>query len=387
MSYAPTASAPSIWIRDARYDLSLVMGGALLTLAVAAAVMVHPIWLPIFFWIWIVGFEGSHFWATFSRTYIDKAFRRDNAVVLKRSLMFFVFPIMAVLIDAARGGMVAITAYGAFIFLWSLYHNVRQHFGFVSIYVKKAGMEMDLAKRYRRLIYWAVGAAQIYFAMNLKIPTIYEFMPKINEWPPLAAAVLQTLPIVVSVMAGLYLARLAYTTYRSHGKAALVPAVYVTTCLVFYSTMFYLIAPGEPFFEAPANGAQLFMLIAIMNSLFHNIQYHAIVWHYANRRYTSAAEKKSEGIYGLAQWVNGRALTYIGVALAVGAGFGAIVWSMGDWPSWTGAFTPTGFNAVAYVLYFGIVGHHFYLDQFIWRPSKQPELRSYLDLRNQPSAA
>lgn len=386
MSYAATTPTPSIWIRDARYDLSLVMGGALLTLGVAAAAMIHPVLLPIFFWIWIVGFEGSHFWATFSRTYIDKAFRRDNSAVLKRSLIFFALPVAAVLIDASRGGYAATTAYGAFIFLWSLYHNVRQHFGFVAIYVKKAGLDMGLAKQYRRLIYWAVGAAQIYFAMNLKLPAIYEFMPKMDAWPPIAATLLQTLPMLVSAAAALYLLRLAVRTFLSHGKAALVPAMYVGTCLMFYSTMFYLIAPGEPFFPDPANGAQLFMLIAIMNSLFHNIQYHAIVWHYANRRYTNEATEKSEGIYGLAQWVNGRALTYIGVALAVGAGFGWIVWSMGDWPSVTGAFTPTGFHAVAYVLYFGIVGHHFYLDQYIWRPSKQPELRSYLDLRAQPVA-
>ena len=33
------------------------------------------------------------------------------------------------------------------------------------------------------------------------------------------------------------------------------------------------------------NGAQLLMLLAVMNSLFHNIQYHAIVWIYARRRY------------------------------------------------------------------------------------------------------
>ncbi len=35
---------------------------------------------------------------------------------------------------------------------------------------------------------------------------------------------------------------------------------------------------------------------------------------------------------------------------------------------------------MAYVLYFGIVGHHFYLDQKIWRPSLQKDLSQYLGL-------
>jgi len=381
MTVTTATSHPSIWIRSPGYDLALVMGGALFTLGIAGAVTINPIWLPIFFWIWVVGFEGSHFWATFSRTYIDRAFRHENADVLRRSLIFFALPIAAVFADKGLSTALATTIYGFFIFLWSLYHNARQHYGFVSIYVKKAGMEQSLSSRYRSLIYWAVGATQVYFALNFKTQVAFAGAPKPAEVSTLVGLVLEYGPIVVSTLAGLYLLVLAVKTYASHGKKALVPALYVATCLIFYSTMFYVIAPREPFFSSHVNGAQLFMLIAIMNSLFHNIQYHAIVWHYANRRYSQ--EQHAEGIYGLAQWVNGRATTYMLVALALGAAFGVIVWNMGDWPSWTGNFAASPFNAFAYVLYFGIVGHHFYLDQYIWRPSKQPELRRYLDLRPQ----
>lgn len=381
MTAATATSHSSIWIRNPAYDLSLVMGGAILTLGIAGTVTIHPALLPIFFWIWVIGFEGSHFWATFSRTYIDRAFRQENSLVLNRSLIFFVLPIAAVIADKGLSTTLSTTIYGFFIFLWSLYHNARQHFGFVSIYVKKSGMEQSLSNRYRTLIYWAVGATQVYFALNFKTQVAFAGAPKPDEISPLVGLVLAYGPMTVSVLAGLYLFNLATKTYASYGKKALVPALYVATCLIFYSTMFYVIAPREPFFSAHANGAQLFMLIAIMNSLFHNIQYHAIVWHYANRRYTQ--EQQAKGVYGLAQWVNGRAATYILVALLLGAVFGAIVWNMGDWPSWTGNFVASPFNAIAYILYFGIVGHHFYLDQYIWRPSRQPELRQYLNLRPQ----
>jgi hypothetical protein len=368
-----TAAHNKKWIRSAGYDLSFVMGGALFTLAVAALVVLRPSLLPLLFWAWLICFEGSHFWATYTRTYIDSAFKRENANVLARSVVFFIFPILAVTADKMFQTTQIILSYGFIIFIWSLYHNVRQHYGFVSIYIKKSGMPQILSDHYRSLIYYSVCAAQLFFAVNYKTPSAYHTQWQNHHW---IALMLFGLPMVVSLLSSIYLLLLAIKTYRNYGAEALVPALYVGICLVFYSAMFYIIAPKEPLFVAHANGAQFFMLITIMNSLFHNIQYHAIVWHYASRRYQKGTTDK----YGLAQLINSKAFTYMITALLLGASFAWIVWKMGDWPSWTGHFAVAPFNAVAYILYFGIVGHHFYLDQYIWKPSKQPELRSYLSL-------
>jgi len=139
--------------------------------------------------------------------------------------------------------------------------------------------------------------------------------------------------------------------------------------------MFYVVAPREPFFASPANGAQKLMLLAVMNSLFHNIQYHAIVWHYSAKRY------RSDQQFGWAARFNRSTANYVGISLLMGAAFGVIVWNMHDWPWITGGYTPAAaFPAIPYIFFFGIIGHHFYLDQRIWRPSKQQDLRQYLGL-------
>jgi hypothetical protein len=361
----------SIWIRNPTFDLSLVMGGALLTLLLPLVVRAVPAWLPLIFWTWVVVFEGSHFWATYSRTYLDSAFRSENGALLRWSGVFFLLPASMVALRAVTDSSWPTDLYGYLIFWWSLYHNVRQHYGFVSIYSKKSGNPPALVKQYRRLIYWAIAGAQIYFALVIKTELALSVAP-FRAWPELVQGMLTWGPPTVSGLAALGLGLLAARSFRAGGKGALLPALYTATCLVFYAVMFFVVAPREPFFSGATNGAQRLMLIAVMNSLFHNIQYHAIVWHYSARRYR-------EGSFGFAQRINGTTPGYLAAAVVMGLGFAGIVVGLNDWPTPFGHQAAAGeFPAVAYVLFFGIIGHHFYLDQKIWRPSRQVDLAGYL---------
>ncbi len=155
---------------------------------------------------------------------------------------------------------------------------------------------------------------------------------------------------------------------------------YSLVCWVFYTVMFYGVAPQEPFFPAAQNGAQSLMLLAIMNSLFHNIQYHAIVWTYSKKRYIENTEKLSTDLLGLASRVNGSFTGYATASLFMGSVFAWIVNGLADWPNWQGVGPLHEMNALSYVLFFGIIGHHFFLDQMIWRPSHQKDLRHYFRL-------
>src|SRR5262249_12601719 len=154
-----------------------------------------------------------------------------------------------------------------------------------------------------------------------------------------------------------YLGRLAMSRVGTKG---FVPVLYLIVCLLFYSTMFYIVAPIDRFLQNPATGVQMLILIAVMNSLFHNIQYHAIVWHYGQSRYNS-----NESTFGPAKWINGKTSHYLAVGLALGLVFGFIGWNVGDWPGFDGHPNPAPY-AIAYILFLGIIGHHFYLDQRIW---------------------
>lgn len=369
-----------IWIRGPRFDLTFVMGGAVLTLLLPVLAALHPEFLPAVFWIWLIGFEGSHFWATFSRTYFDTRFRKENSGLLLGSLVFFLFPALAVVIRATTKSAWVTDLYGYFIFLWSLFHNARQHFGFLSIYARKSGNSEALVTAYQRVIYLAIVGAQIYFAAHFKTELALP-VAAFHQWPAAAQALLTYGPFAITGLAAIQLVFLARQTFAEAGKNALIPALYTTVCLVFYSVMFYVVAPREPFFTRPVNGAQKLMLLAVMNSLFHNIQYHAIVWHYSTKRYRSDAH------FGLAGHFNRGTASYLGVALFMGVVFGLIVWNMHDWPWITGVYTPgTEFPALAYILFFGIIGHHFYLDQKIWRPSRQQDLQRYLGLAPAPAS-
>ncbi|MAE73099.1 MAG: hypothetical protein CL675_03315 [Bdellovibrionaceae bacterium] len=363
-------SNPKLWIRNPGYDLGLVTGGALFTLLVAALAFSQPTWLPVFFWIWVVAFEGSHFWATWSRTYFDKKYRSENKSVLVGSLVFFLAPALALYFDGSNGVAYA-TLYGFFIFVWSLYHNARQHFGFMSIYSGKAEISPSLKSKMTLALYMAVCFAQAHFLLNFKIQGVFG-LAAASEVSPTLNFLVDQLPKLLSGVAFIYWIKLAFEAKSEAGEKFFMPIFYIGICLLFYTSMFYFIAPNDQFVQN-LNGAETLMLIAIMNSLFHNIQYHAIVYHYGKKRY----EGNQKG-FGWAAWINKSSLSYMGFALLLGLAFGAIVWNVGDWPSPLGQWTQPSMRSWAYVLFFGIIGHHFFLDQVIWRPSKSKELKSYL---------
>ncbi|MCB0356124.1 MAG: hypothetical protein KDD40_03910, partial [Bdellovibrionales bacterium] len=192
------------WLKNPSFDLLFITGGAFFTLFIAAMVFQWPLLLPVFFWIWIIGFEGSHFWATFSRTYIDKKFRSEQKTVLSTSLVFFLFPALALALDQAQQHISFTVIYGYFIFVWSLYHNARQHYGFLSIYSQKAQIPSDLKAKMVRTMYWTIGIAQIYFLLNFKTVLVFKINPIASYSPELSFVLLQ-LPIIISLALFSYL--------------------------------------------------------------------------------------------------------------------------------------------------------------------------------------
>lgn len=369
------------WLFSPKFDLLLVTGGAFFTLLIAATAFQVPQLLPLFFWIWVIAFEGSHFWATFSRTYIDKKFRAENSSVLYGSLIFFVFPALAVFLDMNQEDVSFKTLYGFFIFIWSLYHNARQHYGFLSIYTGKAQIPDNLKEKMVRTLYLGVATAQIYFLLNFKTPLAFG-MQSLNIENPSLNFLVSKFPMIFSAVVFLYLLYLTRETVTKVGSSSLISLYYIATCWIFYSAMFYYIAPQDHFFKN-ASGGETLMLIAIMNSLFHNIQYHAIVWYYGNKRFNE--NNSSENKFGIARFVNYKTQNYLAFSILLGFVFGLIVWNVGDWPDFRGSWDNVTSYNWAYILFFGIIGHHFYLDQKIWRPSKSKELRSYLNLSKLPS--
>jgi hypothetical protein len=358
------------WIRNPFFDYSFIMGGAIFTLIVAYLSFLFPNMVPIFFWCWVILFEGSHFWATYSRTYIDVKYRRENSKVLFSSLLFFIFPMIALLLERTFSGISFTTYYGFFIFIWSLYHNAKQHYGFLSIYAAKIKLEKDEKSKMKNALYGVIIFSQIYFLLNFKLQGTFSMSSPLL-WSPFLVFLTTKLFYILTACGALYFIYQVSKLQKKYGAKILPILSYITVCLIFYSVMFYYIASADEFILN--NGVSVLILIAIMNSLFHNIQYHAIVWHYGQARYNNDVTEK----YGIAKFVNGKTINYLLVALLLGCVFGFIVWNVGSSPNIDGTFSGKSYDW-AYVLFFGIIGHHFYLDQKIWKPSSQSELRSYL---------
>lgn len=344
------------WIRTPFFDFSFIMGGAFFTLFIAFLSFQFPTIVPIFFWIWVIFFEGSHFWATYSRTYIDDKYRKQNSKVLYSSLLFFVFPIIAIVLENQFKTISFTVFYGFFIFVWSLYHNAKQHYGFLSIYAAKIKLEFSEKSKMVNSLYAVIVFSQIYFLVNFKLIGTFSLSSSF-----LSSLILNFMAtkmfFIFTFLGALYFIFQAIKLQKKYGSKLLPITLYISTCLIFYSSMFYYIVHTDHFISK--DGVSVLILIAIMNSLFHNIQYHAIVWHFGQKRYN---EKEETQGFGIAKYVSGKTINYFLVAVVLGGVFGFIVWNVGGSPNINGAFTSNA-TSWAYVLFFGIIGHHFYLYQ------------------------
>src|SRR5215472_3918476 len=77
------------WIITRGVDLTFVIGSSLagyLYLLLFAAIHVPTSWL---WWVWSIGFDGTHIFATASRTYFDAEARARNRGLFYGSLIFF----------------------------------------------------------------------------------------------------------------------------------------------------------------------------------------------------------------------------------------------------------------------------------------------------------
>src|SRR5436190_5709129 len=124
------------WIISAPDDLVWFIGSvassyALLGLYVTGIVPLVPMVA-----LWAILIDAPHVFGTFSRTYFDRAERKNRARLLWGSLLFFAI------------GPVMVLAGAGFVFLfvaalWAYYHLVKQHYGFMVLYKKK---NCDLAR-------------------------------------------------------------------------------------------------------------------------------------------------------------------------------------------------------------------------------------------------
>jgi hypothetical protein len=324
------------WIVSARQDLvwfhgSVLAGVALCALLAAAppidvrAGLLQPALLAVV--LWGVFFDGTHVVGTWARTYWagDAASRAGLPGAWSWAILL-VGPALAF-----HEG-----AFGAFLvaaYLWAFYHLVRQHWGFVALYRRRAGEAAGPAWLDAALLW--TGAAYPYaryalsagFAQSgLPVLVPLESAAALRPWLDRAAT------LAATALVGAWIARWRAGRLRPGPQHLL-----IATVAAFHAAVFATLA--DP------------LLVTAALTIAHNLQYHRIVWHHE-------AGKGRRPLGGL--------VPYLGVGIAFGAcWYGARV---------AGAFLagPTTAGRVLLGLGWGVALHHYLVDGRIWRVRRQP---------------
>lgn len=342
LGIAPATSAPTRWIISRPVDLIFVIGGVLagylyLGLNVVAHVPVSLLW-----WIWSVGFDGTHIFGTATRTYFDRDQRARHRWLLFGSLAFF-FTLGPVLVLFGWKGWLAL-----FVGVWAYYHVMRQHYGFLMLYKVK---NRDLAPPDNRI-------DRLFLGMMLVTPPFWRFfirhpedlgLPRkiaLTSVAPWVEPVMWTL--LAALLVGFVLRQIAHLRSGSplnRPKLLLLAGIVPLHWLAFACLSWQAAVPTV--------------------TIVHNLQYHALIWFYNRNRYSNESPLQF-GRVPVA--VSTSLLAYVVIALAFSALYRVPGFHLGK------------ASDLAFGLFCGFGLTHYYLDSKIWRVRTDPSLRQVLHL-------
>jgi len=357
-SASPT-SVRQPWIISRRDDLLWFQGSVLAGVALLLFFAHQPplrdnaytVWNPVVMvlLLWGVMFDGTHVWATYARTY--RAPDEASRAALPGSwswLIIAVGPLLAVidhaLLTPERSPLSAagwlFRSFMAFAYLWAYWHLVRQHYGFMVLYRRKAGETNSRGARLDSLLLWT-GTLYPYLRFSLSSSFERTGLPQL-----VPAGLLVPLRTILDVGFVVLMA----------GIVALIASGRIEKPRLGPKYLFLAVVIGFTF----AVFSQLDNLLTITATLtiFHNLQYHRIVWQYER---------------GHGRTPSGSLLAYLGLGLILG-----IVWYV---PRVYGVAIVHGNLArnVLLGLGWGVAFHHYLVDGRIWRVRRTQGVAAALD--------
>ena len=352
----PVASVISLrWIISARDDLVWFIGSVLTSYALLLLYVQGIVPLVPMVALWAILIDAPHVFGTFSRTYFDRAERKNRARLLWGSLLFFAI------------GPLFVLAGQAFVFffvaaLWAYYHLVKQHYGFMVLYKKKNG---DLSR-----IDNALDRLLLLFAFN------YPFVEFIARDPEAMARVPAVLRGGVSgfakiLLAGtilLFIAWLGRQIQRAiTGESLNVPKyLLLAAAIPMHWIVLLTPMPHKPI-----------AIVAIL-TIYHNFQYHRLIW-FHNKKYTPETREQ----YGAAEFISRRVWYYIAFGIIFGViyqGPRQILGYLGLQNAAAGATSQAFAIQLGISFLWGYAFIHYYLDSKIWRVRRDPSVGEALKM-------
>jgi len=354
-----SAAAPGKWVISRSQDLLWFQGPVLVGVLLMVAFLwlpplarhnygaTHPaVWLLLF---WGVLFDGTHVMATFARTYFAGDAQSKAALPGNASFAWLLLGPAVAIVDhwlcAPHPSIVGsagwlFDGFLAMAYVWAYYHLVRQHYGFLSLYQRKEGC-VPSPRSPDALALW-VGTA--YPFLRFTLGDAYREtglpVPMPEAWLPMARCAIDVAALVAAVVIAASMIRRA----RSDG-ARLGPRHLFLAIVIAFSNLAFAVLDN------------LLVITAVL-TIFHNLQYHRIVWQYERGR--QRIPMGSIAIYaaaGLALGIAWYAPRVLGVALA-------------DTDLW---------RNVLIGACWGVAFHHYVVDARIWRLRRQPAVATALD--------
>lgn len=366
----------SRWIIDARTDvgwfiLPVLTGYLCLYVNVAFGVSSFLIW-----WFWQVAFNGPHFYATISRTYLDPEEWRTRRGVLLGSLLWLLVGPLAIAASIATRSMGPFVAFWVFQVVWAYYHVVRQHYGFMALYQK---LNDDAETRAKAIDYWLFhfvmfGPVAAWF---LRYPDFRELMGWSLLPTPLERFVLDATVLLVGLAIAAFVVKEGARYVRA--RRFNVPK----SALLLAYVPFHLLLLLNP----TVTGAYDILLFNAAITLPHNLQYVAIVWFHNRNRYGAAATAGSHGLAAAANRSLAR-FAVLGVTFSVVLLYARFYFEGQSVPFALGQYAAAGqplggmfrVSDLVAATWIGVVFHHQYLDQRIWKISRDRALTQDLRL-------
>jgi hypothetical protein len=257
--------------------------------------------------------------------------------------------------------------------IWAYWHVVRQHFGFLRLYERKGG-ETDAfdLKLDATLLYG--GLLLPFGAFALRHP---EARPQfgLGPEPGREMLVVAFFELAFAALVATYVVR-QVAKWRRGEPLNGAKLLFLLAVIPLYA----IICLWDATLSAPLLGFAAFVTI------FHDLQYHAIVWFHNRNRYQAPGIDPER--FGLAAKVSSSLAVYAVVAIGSAAFFRFLGCGLELFPGCS-PFVSTGsmplFGTMTWAdllagVFIGFSMHHYWVDQFIWRPGKSEQLRKELKL-------
>lgn len=372
-----------------RVDLVAFIGGAA---AGYAVFFMHAglHWdMKLIYLLFIMFLDTPHFFGTYLRTYLDRQeFQARKPLLIGSLLWLFSGPLVLLLCYGLfKAGtadyMVPFDLYFLGFSLWAYWHVVRQHYGFMRLYQVKNGERVSPdARKDGWLMH--LGLMLPFAVFALRHP---ESRRALGLSPALPAGFcwergfFAAVSLVLAALLGGFIWREGRRLLR--GEPVNLPKVLLFAAVL---PLHMVVCFSDAVLTAPLITFSAFLTI------YHDIQYHVLVYCHQQNRFRNNPNARE---HGLAAVLSKNVFTFAASAL----GFGILVRCFGcSIQVYQGAsqcFTPmligrvhlfgTVYSDTLLAAFFiGFPLHHYFVDQYIWKPSRDQGLQR--DLKLAPAA-